>query len=180
MGLPCPKTFPPACVLTAFHFFCSVWDCKDFLTLVEFGSNGQGLLLDQTGVWKSRCQAPESGCYSCESTCVAVALLLPCSGWGTTSADIPAAADPTAAHLWTLDRAVRNMGVLTWPIDQSCGRHCALQLGGGGKGVGDAPHPQWWDTAVGQLALSARKRHRDGFKLQFQQLRKCFATKKKY
>lgn len=46
------------------------------------------------------------------------------------------------------------MGMLTWPADQSCGRHCALQLGGGGKGVGDASHPHWWDT-VGQVTLWA-------------------------
>lgn len=42
------------------------------------------------------------------------------------------------------------MGVLTWPADQSCGRHRTLQLGGGGEGVGDAPH-----STVGQLALGA-------------------------
>lgn len=99
---------------------------------------------------KSRCRAPEI----CESTCIAVALLLPCSGWGTTSADIPAAVESTAAHLWTLHRAVGNMGVLTWPADQSRGRHRTLQLGGWGEGVGDAPHPHRWDP-MGQLALGA-------------------------
>lgn len=44
--------------------------------------------------------------------------------------------------------------MLTWPADQSRGRHRTLQLGGGGKGVGEAPHPHGRD-AVGQLALGA-------------------------
>lgn len=46
------------------------------------------------------------------------------------------------------------MAMLTWPADQSCGRHRTLQLGGGGKGVGEAPHPHGGD-AMGQLALGA-------------------------
>lgn len=100
--------------------------------------------------------------YSCESTWGAVALLLPCSGWGTTSADTLAAAESTAAHLWTLDRMWGNMGVLTWPADQGCGRHCALQLGGGGEGVGDTPHPQWGAT-MGQLALGTLGHRREGW-----------------
>lgn len=116
----------------------------------------EGVILDQTGIWKRAGVSCHSGAgiIHCESTCVAVALLLPCSGWGTTSADIPAAAESTAAHLWALHRVVGNMAMLTWPADQSCGRHRTLQLGGGGKGVGEAPHPHGWD-AMGQLALGA-------------------------
>lgn len=53
------------------------------------------------------------------------------------------------------------MGVLTWPADQSCGRHRTLQLGGGGEGVGDAPHSNWGDT-VGQLALGGLGKEEGG------------------
>lgn len=130
---------------------------------------------------ESRCQTPELGrCYIiCESTCVAVALLLPCSGWGTTSADIPAAAESTAAHLWTLHRAVGNMGVLTWPADQSSGCHRTLQLGGGGEAVWDASHSHWWDT-MGQLAVGGLRGVRGverGLELQLHAPHLCFPYK---
>lgn len=152
-GLPCPKRVILKCPL--WFDLCSVKPRKEDRRFHR--SRGVALersrllFLDQTGIWERadvRRQSWASVAISCESTCVTVALLLPCSGWGTASADIPAAADPTAAHLWTLHRAVGNMAVLTWPADQSCGRHRTLQLGGGGEGVGDAPH-----STVGQLAL---------------------------
>lgn len=67
--------------------------------------------------------------------------------------------------------------MLTWPAHQSCGRHRALQLGGGGEGVGEAPHPHGRD-AMGQLALGALRGGGGGVKGRRGRSSCCFASKR--
>lgn len=70
------------------------------------------------------------------------------------------------------------MAVLTWPADQSRGRHRTLQLGGGGEGVGDAPHSNWGDT-VGQLALGGLGME-EGAELDLRRVPRCVFSFKRW